>query len=117
MVLVELTNDNYYSMLEKLFEKSEPNTPIIVMYGSESCRDCKKTHKNIHEFLIEMESNQKSLFCYVNMHKCWIPEEKYPEFYKMNSYPKTVVYKNNIDSTTFYEGELTVEIMKEIENS
>ena len=110
--MIEL-NDDYFD--DYLSERLHPDVQktVVIFYGSKSCKNCKETMENISH--LNLNPDDKMELAYMDNTINGIMDVKYPEFYEMSEYPKTVIHYGDINNTEFLEGVVSVEKLKHIQ--
>jgi len=102
------TDSTFDTMLSKL----KDTNVVVALSGMPSCLKCQLSKKNIMEYKKENQ-NTKLSFIMINNVTDDVLESRYYQLNEMDEYPKVVIY--NKDTVSFYEGEITLEKLKEFE--
>ncbi len=98
--MIELTKNNYESILNDMFKK---NKTVVVGIANPGCKNCETTQFNINHFLISYPTTNV-VFCYIDYSKGENILQHYPELFPLLEYPKTIVYYRNWNNREFFEG-------------
>lgn len=109
MKIIEVSDDSIVSKIEYYLSR---DFNVLVLSGSKHCNNCHESSKIIESF----ESEKLILLTLDNTMNDYI-ESNYWEIYELSEYPKSICFKDNMQTYFVHGGIITETFLKKCEKS